>query len=383
MWTLNPPEALDALTVISTFVELFLAKEKHQNAVGINLLEKVQMPTMASLYGAMLAEVDVILMGAGIPVQIPGILDKLANHQAVSYRLDIEGAGQGDDYRLHFDPKKIFPGIAEKIGQLRRPYFLPIISSVVLAKALLKRATGTVDGFIVEMPTAGGHNAPPRGPLRLDEGGEPIYGKKDIVELNKIKQLGLPFWLAGRYDSAEKLQEALDAGASGIQVGTAFAYCAESAMDETLKNRIIQEVITGQITVVTNPVVSPTGFPFKVVQLAGTLSEPEIYQSRTRLCDIGMLRRLYKQADGKVVLRCPGEPLRQYLAKGGEAAEMDGKGCLCNNLIATAGYPQHRKDGYVEQPIVTSGDGLTTIGKYIKPGHHSYTAQDVLDYLLG
>lgn len=383
MWTLNPPKALDELTVIGNFVEVFLAKEGHQNAVGLNLLEKVQMPTMASLYGAMLAEIDFVIMGAGIPVQIPGILDKLADHQAVSYRLDIQGADQEDDYRLHFDPQAIFPGVAEKIGRLPRPCFLPIISSVVLAKALIKRATGKIDGFVIEAPTAGGHNAPPRGPLHLDEGGEPIYGKKDVVDLNKIKQLGLPFWMAGGYDSPKKLQDALDAGAVGIQVGTAFGYCAESAMDETLKSRIIQKVLDQEIKVRTDPLVSPTGYPFKVVQLDGTLSDPKITQNRIRLCDVGMLRNLYKRENGKVGYRCPAEPVEQYLAKGGKQEDTVGKNCLCNNLCATAGYYQHRKDGYVEPPIVTAGDGLVGIGKYIKPGHHSYTVQDVLDYLTG
>ena len=381
MWTLNPPKTLDELTVIGNFVEVFLAKEGHQNAVGLNLLEKVQMPNMASLYGAMLAEIDFVIIGAGIPVQIPGILDKLVDHQAVSYRLDVLGADQGDDYRLHFDPQAIFPGVVEKIGQLPRPYFLPIISSVVLAKALIKRSTGKIDGFVIEAPTAGGHNAPPRGPLHLDEGGEPIYGKKDEVDLNKIKQLGLPFWLAGGYDTPKKLQHALDAGATGIQVGTAFGYCAESAMDKTLKSRIIQKVLDQEIKVRTDPLVSPTGYPFKVVQLEGTLSDPKICQNRIRLCDVGMLRHLYKRVDGKIGYRCPAEPVEQYLAKGGKPEDTVGKNCLCNNLCATTDYPQHRKDGYVEPPIVTAGDGLVAIGKYIKLGHHSYTAQDVLDYL--
>ncbi len=383
MWTFNPPKALDELTVVANFVEVFLAKEGHQNAVGLNLLEKVQMPTMASLYGAMLAGVNFVIMGAGIPVQIPGILDKLADHRAVSYRLDMQEAVGEDDYRLHFDPQTIFPGVVEKVGRLTRPYFLPIISSVVLAKALIKRVTGKIDGFVIEAPTAGGHNAPPRGPLRLDEGGEPIYGEKDVVDLNKIKQLGLPFWLAGGYDSPDKLRQALDAGAAGIQVGTAFGYCTESAMDETLKSRIIRKVLEQEIKVRTDPLVSPTGYPFKVVQLEGTLSEPEIYQNRVRLCDIGMLRQLYKRADGKVGLRCPAEPVEQYPAKGGKLEDIAEKICLCNNLSATAGYPQHRKDGYVEPPIVTAGDGLAAIGKCIKPGHHSYTVQDVLDYLAG
>lgn len=383
MWTLNPPRALNELTVIANFVEVFLAKEGHQNAVGINLLEKVQMPTMASLYGAMLADVNFVFMGAGIPVQIPGIIDKLVDHQAVSYRLDVHGAGRDDDYRIHFDPQAVFPGVAGKIGRLTRPHFLPIISSVVLAKSLVKRTTGRIDGFVIEGPTAGGHNAPARGPLRLNEKGEPLYGEKDEVDLSEIKQLGLPFWLAGGYDSPEKLRQALEAGATGIQVGTAFAYCAESGMDETLKRRIIQKICEQKITVRTDPVVSPTGFPFKVVQLEGSLSETQIYQNRLRLCDVGMLRSLYKRVDGKVDFRCPGEPVAQYLAKGGKSEEIAGKSCLCNNLLASASYPQHRKNGYIEPALVTAGSGLAAIGKYTKPGQHSYTAQDVLDYLTG
>jgi len=381
MWTLNPSKLRNELTIIANFVEVFLAKEGHSNPVGINLLEKTQLPTMASLYGAMLAEVDFVIMGAGIPVQVPGILDKLVTHEAVDYRLDIQGAEREDDYRLHFDPEAVFPGIAEKTGPLPRPCFLPIISSVVLAKALMKRATGRMDGFIIEAPTAGGHNALPRGPLCLDEEGEPIYGDKDVVDLDKIKQLGLPFWLAGGCDSPEKLQQALDAGAVGIQVGTAFACCDESGLDETLKNRIIQKVLDREAKVSTDHLVSPTGYPFKVVQLEGTLSDPVVRRNRIKKCNVGGLRHLYKQADGKVGFRCPAEPLEQYLSKGGNEEDTVRAVCLCNNLPATAGHPQRRKDGYVEPPIVTAGDGLVAIGKYVKPGHHSYTAQDVLDYL--
>ena len=265
MWTLKPSKSLNELTVVANFVEIFLAKEGHHQPVGINLLEKVQLPNMASLYGAMLAGVDVVLMGAGIPIQIPGILDRLASQQAVSYRLDVVGAGPDDDHRLHFDPEAIFPGVSAKIGPLKRPYFLPIISSVVLAQALLKRATGKIDGFVIEAPTAGGHNAPPRGPLRLNEKGEPIYGDKDEVNLDKIKSLGLPFWLAGSYGSPARFKEALELGAAGIQVGTAFAYCHESGIDQEIKQRLIQKVLHGEAVVRTDPVASPTGFPLDII----------------------------------------------------------------------------------------------------------------------
>lgn len=381
MWTLNPPKKLNELTVIANFVEVFLAKEGHENAVGINLLEKIQMPTMASLYGAMLAGVNYVIMGAGIPVQVPGILDKLANHEPVSYRLDVSNTDSSDDYRIHFDPQAVFSGVMEKASDLARPFFMPIISSVVLAKALLKRSTGAVNGFVIEAPTAGGHNAPPRGAMKLNENGEPIYGRKDIVDFSKIKQFGLPFWLAGGYDSPKKVQEALDAGATGVQVGTAFAYCDESGMEESLKRKVIQQVIDEAVVVHTNPRVSPTGFPFKVVQVEGAMSETAVYNQRPRLCDVGLLRKLYKKEDGKIIYRCAAEPVEQYVQKGGDEADTVDRGCLCNNLYATAGYPQRRKDGYIEAPLVTSGDGLPGIARFLRPGKHSYTAKDVLDYL--
>ncbi|MBF8254584.1 MAG: Nitronate monooxygenase [Deltaproteobacteria bacterium] len=201
-YTLRPPKVLDQLTAIANFVEVFLAKESHPGLVGINLLEKVQMPNLASLYGAMLAGVDFVLMGAGIPTQIAGALDKLTAHAPVTYRLDVLGAGKDDDHRIGFDPETIFPGIAKMMGRLKRPQFLPIISSVVLAQALLKRSEGAIDGFVIEGPTAGGHNAPPRGPMKLNERGEPIYGDKDVVDLEKMKQLGLRFWLGRRWKQA-------------------------------------------------------------------------------------------------------------------------------------------------------------------------------------
>jgi nitronate monooxygenase len=383
MWTLKPPIELNEITVIANFVEVFLAKEGHENPVGINLLEKLQMPSMASLYGAMLAGVDYVIMGAGIPLQIPGILDRLKNHKDVSYRVDVVDADREDDFRVHFDPQAIFEGAAEKLKNLPRPNFLPIISSVVLAKTLIRRATGKVDGFVVEGHIAGGHNAPPRGAMHLNDEGEPIFGEKDTPDLEKIKELGLPFWLAGGYDSPQNLREAKEAGAAGIQVGTAFAFCEESGMNEDEKQRVIRKVVDEDAVVLTDPFVSPTGYPFKVVQLEGTMSDPEVYAQRERLCDVGLLRTLYKKEDGTIGYRCPAEPADQYIQKGGDPEDLEGRGCLCNNLGASAGFPQHRKDGYVEQPLITSGKGLPALGQFFRPGERSYTAKDVIDYLTG
>lgn len=381
-YSIHPPKFLDQLTAIANFVEVFLAKEGHLGLVGINLLEKVQMPNLASLYGAMLAGVDVVLMGAGIPTQIPGILDKLTRHQPVSYRVDVLGAGADDDYRIHFNPEDIFPGIARLVGQLKRPRFLPIISSVVLAKALLKRSDGQVDGFVVEGPTAGGHNAPPRGEVNLNEKGEPVYGEKDVVDLEKLKQLGLPFWLAGGYGTPQQAQAALAAGAVGVQVGTVFSLCDESGMEPELKKRQLRKVLDEEAQVFTSPLASPTGFPFKVAQVEGTLSDPHAYEARKRICDLGFLRILFKKEDGSLGYRCPAEPVDAYVKKGGNFEDTIGRTCLCNTLVATAGFPQHREDGYVEQPLVTSGDDLVAVSQLLKMGKTSYSAEDVITYLL-
>ena len=219
--------------------------------------------------------------------------------------------------------------------------------------------------------------------MQLDENGEPVFGEKDTPDLAKIKELGLPFWLAGGYDSPEKLKEAQAAGAEGVQIGTAFAFCDESGMDETEKRRVIQKVFDEDAEVFTDPRVSPTGYPFKVVQLENTMSDPVIYKERVRLCDLGLLREPYKRDDATIGYRCAAEPEDQYLKKGGKPENLEGRGCLCNNLCASAGYPQHRADGYVEKPLVSSGKDLPSILKFFKPGKRSYSVNDVLDYMVG
>ena len=382
MYSLRPPRFLDQLTAISNYVEVFLAREDHPGVVGINLLEKVQMPNLASLYGAMLAGVDVVLMGAGIPIQVAGILDKLSRHEPVSYRLDALNTSADDDVRLHFDPETVFPGIAKRVGQLKRPRFLPIISSVVLAQALIKRSEGEINGFVIEGPTAGGHNAPPRGALKLNEKGEPIYSDKDVVDLEKMKQIGLPFWLAGGYGNPDQVQQALAAGAAGVQVGTAFALCEESGLEPELKQRLLRQVLDEDAEVLTSPIVSPTGFPFKVARLAGTLSEKEVYDARPRICDMGFLRTIFKREDGSFGYRCPAEPVDDYVRKGGQAEDTVGRSCLCNNLGATAGFPHVRRDGFVEPPMITAGDDLVMAGQFVPAGKITYTAKDVIDRLL-
>lgn len=351
-------------------------------AVGINYLHKIQFPTLPSLYGAMLAGVDVVLMGAGIPGDIPAVLDRLSQNLQASITLDVLDAGEAK-HVLSFDPMALWRAEGIETGPvLRRPKFLAIVSSATLARALLKKAPGGIDGFVVEAPIAGGHNAPPRGPLSLSVRGEPIYGERDIVDFAQMVNLGVPFWLAGGCATRDKVIEAMSLGAHGVQVGTAFAFCEESGLDPDLRRSFLARVLQGEGDVFTDPAASPTSFPFKVAALDETLSDAAVYEQRPRLCDLGYLRRAYARGDGTIGYRCPGEPIEEYVKKGGTIEDTVGRKCLCNGLLANVGLGQHRGDGYVEPALLTAGDDLDCLKGYITPDRLSYHASDVVERLV-
>ena len=373
------PRKVIELCMVSNFVEVFLAKEGHKNPVGINFLEKVQMPHLASIYGAMLAGVGYVLMGAGIPLHIPGVLDAFAAHHIAEYKLQVTGAVPGQDTQMVLDPAEYAEG---PLPILHRPRFLAIVSSNTLATTMLRRASGRVNGLVIETPTAGGHNAPPRGKLQLNASGEPMYGERDHVNIEELRALGVPFWLAGGYGNAEKLREAVEQGAAGIQVGTAFAFSRESGMRADLKQKLMEQAKVGAGVVFTDPLASPTGFPFKVAQVEGTSSAFPIYQERKRVCDLGYLREAYVSGENSVGYRCAAEPVANYLSKGGKVEDTVGRKCLCNALMANVGHAQTRKDGAVEPPLVTVGDDLNTIASFLAPGENSYGAADVVASLM-
>jgi len=367
------------LLVVGNFVEVFLAKDGHDNPVGINYLEKIQIPHLPSMYGAMLAGIDYVLMGAGIPRAVPGILDRLAQGLPVEYRIDHRGASDAGDPYSRFDPQEY---VGSKLPPVERPAFLAIVASHVLATMFVRKVDSRVDGFIIEYPTAGGHNAPPRGRTVIDEAGEPVYGEKDVPDLDVFRELGLPFWMAGSYGEPEQLQWALAQGAAGVQVGTAFAYCEESGFDSAVKAEVLDLSEIGEARVFTDPVASPTGFPFKVVELPNTLSSLAVYEERTRICDLGYLRTAYEKDNGSTGWRCPSEPVKDYLRKGGDIEDTVGRKCLCNALMSNIGLGQVTQEGSVEGTLVTSGDDVANVARFLTPGRTTYRAADVIAYLL-
>jgi NAD(P)H-dependent flavin oxidoreductase YrpB (nitropropane dioxygenase family) len=375
--SLRPDRRAQELAVLGNFVEVWLAKDGHDGTVGVNYLEKVQMATPAAAYGAMLAGVDYVLMGAGIPRDIPDLLNRLATHDAV--RLPVDVAGSDDEHAVELDPRDL---LGADLPPLVRPMFLAIVSAHVLAAYLARDEQIRPDGFVIEGPRAGGHNAPPRGRLTLDAHGQPVFGPRDDADLEKVAALGLPFWLAGSYGTPEALTRALAAGAVGVQVGTLFAMSDESGLAPDLREQLVTRLVDGTLEVVTDAVASPTGFPFKVAQLPGTLSDPANRTARPRLCDLGYLRTPYLREGGEIGYRCPAEPVHTFVRKGGAEEDTVGRACLCNSLTANVELGQTRLDGYVEEPLVTLGadvDGARRLAG-LHPG--GWSARDALQWLL-
>ncbi len=369
---------LAELSIVANFVEVFLAREGHGNPVGINYLEKIQAAILPCLYGAMLAGVEYVIMGAGIPLKMPGVLDHFAENKAAEYPMHVTGALEGDDTTMHFDPADFAEGA---MGPLVRPKFLAIVSSNTLATTMVKKANGRVDGLVIETRIAGGHNAPPRGKLQLTKIGEPIYGERDSIDIPKLCELGIPFWLAGGYGHPDMLREALALGAAGVQVGTAFAFSDESGLRPDYKRELLEKVIAGTAIVFTDPLASPTGFPFKVAQLEGTASEDEVYEERPRICNLGFLREAYRTPSGEIGYRCASEPVTVYVSKGGHVEDTVGRKCICNGLLANVGFPQVLNGNRTEQGIVTAGDDITTVAQFLPAGQTHYSALDVITEL--
>jgi hypothetical protein len=149
-------------------------------------------------------------------------------------------------------------------------------------------------------------------------------------------------------------------------------------MNPELRRKIRKLGYESNLNVRTDMRISPTGFPFKVADIEGTISDPEIYEARRHICNQGELVSLYERPDGKIGYRCPAEPLEKFKIKGGDSKDTVGRGCLCNGLFTTAGVGNEE-----EPPVVTMGDDVGFLRFLMKNPEDSYTAAQAIRYLLG
>ncbi len=376
----NPSLRSQQVLAAAAYTEVRLAKDGHDGLIGVNLLSKLKRHTLGAFVGSVLADADLVVMGAGIPIEEAGALQAIAAGQPARLRLDVdatEGVVAGGPYYYTLDPAAVVPGFAPR----RAPAFFPIVSSDALAAILEKKiAPGHFAGFVVEHHTAGGHNAPPRN-KGVDADQNPVYDARDEANLARIAAMGYPFYLAGGYGTPEGLHRAREAGAAGVQIGSLFSLCDESGYPMAYKRRLIGEIHAGRARIRTDGRASPTGFPFKVVEVEGTLGIPENQVQRVRICDLGYLQAAYVDAKGSLQGRCASEPVDDYVRKGGAAEDTVRRACLCNGLAANIGIGQMQKWG-PEGTFFTGGDDLVNL-PLGSVEHPAYSAGDVIDYILG
>ena len=374
--SLTPTPFATKMLIASSFVEVTLAKRGTEGLIGINFLEKIQLATPASVFGAILADVDYILMGAGIPADIPQLIRDLLEGKKIEFKIKVEGADKA--HTLHFDPA-IIKGVEH--SSLRRPHFLAIVSSHILANYLARDEATRPDGFVIEGPTAGGHNAPPRSKDSIAPDGQVAFSEKDLADIEKVKAVGLPFWLAGGYGTPAKVKEARDMGAVGVQVGSLFALSRESGITDELRDEVLRGLGEGTLKIRTEPKTSATGFPFKVVEINGTATDSDVYEARSRKCDLGYLRSPFLRPDGGIGYRCSGEPINTFEFKGGAVGESENVKCLCNALMANIGLGQVRWGTYHEPGLLTLGSDLSGAAELSAMHSGCWTSADVVEYL--
>jgi nitronate monooxygenase len=131
------------------------------------------------------------------------------------------------------------------------------------------------------------------------------------------------------------------------------------------------------------------GFAFTVVQRKGTLVEQDVFESRRRLCDIGLLQQIGVSTPGEggarhLFQRCAAAPIGGYINKRGLERNTEERRCLCTGLLACVGLGQVKDlhgERLEEPAIVTLGNDLESIRRLSRQAH--YWAKDVVADVLG
>ena len=278
------------------------AGKKNVGAIGVNIMVYAAQDYESSVRGAVSANADMIISGAGLPLQLPDLV------------------GDAD--------------IA----------IIPIVSSLRALKIIYKRwiRSGRIpDAVVVEGPKAGGHLG-----FKVNEIDSPKNKLENIFPPIKDfaqKNGDFPVIVAGGIYTHDDIVYWLSLGADGIQMGTRFLATSESSADLHFKQAVVnckkEDIVISHWQ--TNPPGSPSGMPFRIIK-----SSPMFCESKKRvpLCNKGAV--LQKDAKGKYSICNAKEDAEKYF-------------CICNGLLSAAGYEAR------EKPLWTVGTNAWRIENII------------------
>jgi nitronate monooxygenase len=279
-------------TYEAVFEEISLAKANGGFA-GINIMVALQNRNNyeETVKAAIEAKADVIISGAGLPLNLPKIQE---------------------------------PGDTALI---------PIVSSAKALELICKkweRAHYRPDAVVLEGPLAGGHLGFKFDEINLES--NKLENLLPAVKETAIKYGNIPVIVAGGIFTHEDIVRFLKMGADGVQMGTRFLVTAESSATEAYKQAVIN-VDREDIFAVMKPG-SPCGLPFMVIGKS-PMFQSALLRKRKPLCN-----------KGYVLMKDRNDEFTQCKARIDDGESF----CICNGLLSSAGYNPE-----AEEPLYTVG----------------------------
>ncbi len=287
-------------TYEAAYEEVSLAKAAGGFA-GINIMVALVRDYEDSVKGALDAGADVIISGAGLPLNLPAI-----------------------------QPPK-------------DTALVPIVSSARALEIICKkweRLGYRPDAVVLEGPLAGGHLG-----FKIDQ----IYFESNKLEnlLPPVKDMAIkygnfPVIVAGGIYEHNDIVRFLRMGADGIQMGTRFLATEESSATQEYKQAVVNAK-DEDILVAEKPG-SPCGLPFRIIKQS-PMYVSALKRLRKPKCDKGYV--LLKDAEGKFT-RCPAKEYNENYF------------CICNGLLSSAGYNPDK-----EEPLYTVGTNASRVERIV------------------
>jgi nitronate monooxygenase len=258
---------------------------------GINVMVALMSTYNDTVKGAIDEGADVIISGAGLPMNLPAI----------------------------HPPKDTA--------------LIPIVSSARALELICKKwekYSYRPDAVVLEGPLAGGHLGFKFEQIDLES--NKLENLLPPVKDVAMKHGDFPVIVAGGIYSYDDIVEFLRMGADGVQMGTRFLTTEESSATPSYKQAIIHA--GKEDILVANRPGSPCGLPFRVIK-ESPMFVSSLGGLRKPKCDKGYL--LLKDGKGEYT---------QCRAK--EDNELSF--CICNGLLSSAGY-----NPGLEEPLYTAG----------------------------
>lgn len=268
----------------AVYEEVSLAKSKGGFA-GINIMCALVRDYENSVKGALDAGADVIISGAGLPLNLPAI-----------------------------QPPK-------------DTALIPIISSARALELICKkweRLGYRPDAAVLEGPLAGGHLGFKIDQINLES--NKLENLLPPVKDTAKKYGGFPVIVAGGIYTHADIVRFIEMGADGAQMGTRFLATEESSASALYKQAVISA--KEEDIIVAHDPGSPCGLPFRIIKQS-PMYVSALKRLREPKCNKGYV--LLKDKDGNFTV-CPAKESNEHHF------------CICNGLLSSAGYNADKEE---------------------------------------